>query len=248
MTANAKSRDLVSAEKNKKPELPKDEKRSEDRRSRKTRHALREALAQELRLHSKDKLTVSALTERADLSRRTFYAHYKDVPSFVESCTSELLDELAQVLDTVGETTLDELYEALGKGEGYPGALAVFEFMKENAAIMQAILGEHGTPSFQAQLKELIINHFSERFMQGIDPRALGPLFDYYVTYSVSAQLGVVERWLKKGLKESPAEMARIATAIMFARPGDLYGRSFDDQPLNLITIVEQLKGELDVA
>ena len=206
------------------------EKSKQDKRCERSKRALCEALACELNECSQEKITVSSLVERADLSRKTFYAHYKDVPDFIAQCTGDLLDELHAVLDAVKQTNLDELFCALAQGEPYPGAEAIFVFMKENATIMQAILGSNGKAAFQQRFKELIIEHLSERFLFGIKPEIMGNLFDYYVAYSVSAQLGLAQLWLEKGMPETPAEMARIATAILFARPGDFYGRSIETE------------------
>ena len=57
---------------------------------------------------------------------------------------------------------------------------------------------------------------------------ALGTFFDYYVTYVVSAEVGMIQRWFERGLTESPEAMARIMTVLAFVRPGDLYGQPID--------------------
>lgn len=52
-----------------------------DRRSLRSQRALRQALASEL-AESGDlsRINVASLTERAGLTRRTFYSHYRDIP------------------------------------------------------------------------------------------------------------------------------------------------------------------------
>ena len=67
------------------------------------------------------------------------------------------------------------------------------------------------------------------RALDGLDLRALGPLFDYYLTFAISAEVGVLLRWLDGGMRESVPTMARLMTALMFVRPGDLY-----DSPIEL--------------
>lgn len=66
------------------------------------------------------------------------------------------------------------------------------------------------------------------RAQTGILGLALGTFFDYYVTYVVSAEVGLIQRWFERGLTESPETMARIMTVIAFVRPGDLYGQPID--------------------
>ena len=212
---------------------------STDRRTLRSRKALVEALAEEVLENGLDGLTVAALTDRADLTRRTFYTHYRDVAHLVESSEAELLDELARTQAAVRGTTLDDLYEALRRGEPYPGAIELLEFVKANALYMQALLGPQGDPSFQLKMKQAIRDGFTGRLLDGIDLRVVGPLFDYYVEYVISAQLGIVQRWLETGLVQSPREMARIVTHIMFLRPGDLYGRPIEQNAPDFLDLAD---------
>lgn len=215
-----------------------------DRRSKRSRALLREALALEIEAVGIENLTVSGLTERADLNRRTFYSHYRDVYDLVEQCQQEMLDELGELLAQVKGTTLDGLYAALMRGEGWPGAEIVFTFVRDNAQFMSAMLGVKGDPLFQAHLKELVVSQFYERLMTGIDDHVYGTLFNYYVEHSISAQLGVLQRWIETGMKESPAYMARVATALQFIRPGDLYGRPIENEPFALLQLFSGMRGE----
>lgn len=54
------------------------EDRSEDRRVRKSKKALEEALIRLLAKKTITEITVTELTEEADIHRGTFYNHYKD--------------------------------------------------------------------------------------------------------------------------------------------------------------------------
>ena len=56
----------------------------------------------------------------------------------------------------------------------------------------------------------------------------MGPFFDYYLTFAVSAEAGVLTRWLTGGMRESVQTMALMMTALTFVRPGDLYGKTID--------------------
>ena len=50
-------------------------------------------------------------------------------------------------------------------------------------------------------------------------------LIDYYLTFVISAEVGVLVRWLSTGMQEPVGIVARMMTAMLFVRPGDLYGR-----------------------
>ena len=68
----------------------------------------------------------------------------------------------------------------------------------------------------------------ADRMKTGIFPGVLGAFFDYYLAYVVAAEMGVVQRWFARGLREAPETMARIMTVAAFVRPGDLYGKPID--------------------
>ena len=50
-------------------------------------------------------------------------------------------------------------------------------------------------------------------------------LFGYYLTFAISAEVGVLLRWMRSGMEEPAHLMACVMTALMFVRPGDLYGK-----------------------
>ncbi len=88
---------------------------------------------------------------------------------------------------------------------------------------------------FDRRVREVV----SDRALDGIDLRALGSFFDYYLTFAISAEVGVLIRWLEGGMRESVGTMARLMTALMFVRPGDLYGShiEFDIPSFALATL-----------
>ena len=93
------------------PPRPSAPPRPADRRSLRTRRALRDALAAEIRsAGGLDRVAVTALAERADVTRRTFYSHYKDIPDLVEQSEDELLEGLVEHVRAISLTSLDELY------------------------------------------------------------------------------------------------------------------------------------------
>ena len=203
---------------------------STDRRSVRTRRALRHALAQEIAATGDlSRVTVTAVTERAGVTRRTFYSHFKDIPDLVNQIEGETLAELRAPLALLATCHLDELRAALAHGDPAPGAEALLAAVRDRADYLRPLLGNGGDPAFAERLKSLAHDVLSTRATDGLDLRALGPFFDYYLTFAISAEVGVLLRWLDGGCAQSPATMARLMTALMFVRPGDLY-----DNPINL--------------
>lgn len=88
-----------------------------DRRARRTRRALREAFVTLVLERGYDRLTIEDITQRADVARPTFYAHYSHKEDLLTAVFTELVEDLASRLAfeggpwTVVRTSLvEELY------------------------------------------------------------------------------------------------------------------------------------------
>ena len=191
-----------------------------DRRSLRSQRALRQALASEL-AESGDlsRINVASLTERAGLTRRTFYSHYRDIPDFINQIEDGLLAEIRERI---------ELITAAQLPEPAPGSVELLRYLAANRDLIGSLLGPGGDPAFIKKIIDTAREAVVPRAQTGILGLALGTFFDYYVTYVVSAEVGMIQRWFERGLTESPEAMARIMTVLAFVRPGDLYGQPID--------------------
>ena len=195
-----------------------------DRRTRRTRLALRDALAEEIAATGDlSRVTVTAVTSRAGVTRRTFYSHYKDIPDLVNCIEKETVTELRPLVAQLSQVHLDELADAINHQEPCPGSQEILSYFKERGSYLRPLLGEGGDPAFSQRIRSMVHEVVAGRALDGIDLRAVGAFFD------ISAEVGVLLRWLEGGMRESVRTMARIMTALMFVRPGDLY-----DSPIEL--------------
>lgn len=200
-----------------------------DRRSLRSQRLLRQALADELNSgQDLSGVTVAALTERAGLTRRTFYTHYRDIPDFIDHVEGEILDELRTRIARISAADLPSLYRNIDALEPAPGSVELLAYLKRDGAVIGALLSPQGDAAFVQRIQAIARETVAERMRNGIFPGVLGTFFDYYLSYVVAAEVGVVQRWFADGLVESPETMARIMTVIAFVRPGDLYGQPID--------------------
>lgn len=121
------------------------EERSEDRRIRKTKKALRAALVRLLSKESIAEITIKELTDEADVHRGTFYHHYRDAFDLKEQVEEEIGQELDEVLSSVPES--DGAFELL---------LRVLRFLEENRDVAKMLASESGCPKLMEQLCEKI--------------------------------------------------------------------------------------------
>ena len=78
-----------------------------DRRVRRTKARLRQALAQLLLEKDLSSITVRELTDLADVNRGTFYTHYRDLYDMLEQMEQEMFQELEDMLDSYASDILN---------------------------------------------------------------------------------------------------------------------------------------------
>ena len=120
-----------------------------DRRSLRSQRALRQALASEL-AESGDlsRISVASLTERAGLTRRTFYSHYRDIPDFISQIENGLLAEIRERVELITAAQLPDLYRNIDELEPAPGSVELLRYLAANRDHIGALLGPSGDPAF----------------------------------------------------------------------------------------------------
>ncbi|HIV67955.1 MAG TPA: TetR/AcrR family transcriptional regulator [Candidatus Butyricicoccus stercorigallinarum] len=79
----------------------------EDRRIRRTKRLLRQALAELMNEKEFKDITVKEITDRADLNRGTFYFHYTDTYDLREKIEDELVRDFKAVISSYSPTPED---------------------------------------------------------------------------------------------------------------------------------------------
>lgn len=151
-------------------------------------------------------ITVRELTQRAGLSRGTFYFHYSDIFDLVSQLENEELERLNEVMDAV-LPRLDR--------EAPPEALvALYRYLAENAEGCSALLGPNGDPDFVVRVQELMANRGIGHKVQA---GAVTPQQRYLTEFCVTGSFGVVRAWLDGGCVQPPEEMAAVTWQAIHA-------------------------------
>lgn len=177
-----------------------------DRRIRKTRKQLKDCLISLLKTKRIQDITVRELTEMADLNRGTFYLHYKDVFDLLEQTETELLGKLNSVIQKHrAEELLDRPFNIFHE---------VYTLVYENASLVEILLGENGDLNFLNRMKQIMRDKCLHDWMEVF--RAGNPaIFDAYFSFIVSGCVGLVQYWLKTGMKETPQQLARLTEQVI---------------------------------
>lgn len=121
---------------------PKPVKEELDRRVRKTRQQLRDALINLILESGWESISVQDICARADVGRSTFYVHFADK----EELLLTGLEELHSVLD-------QQRVQAKGSFAFVDGLV---EHAKEKARLLRALIGKRSSPNIQRRFREVV--------------------------------------------------------------------------------------------
>lgn len=170
-----------------------------DRRARRTRQTLRRGLIRLLAQKPVEQISVRELTELCDLNRGTFYLHYSSVPQLLEEMEQEVLDEMDQVLADMEPPGVSPMKSALTRA---------FAFLSERADFCSVMLRQGGNRPFILRVQQVVRARCLPQWMQVAGGSSVQ--LEYYLSFVLAGSIGIIERWVEGGLRESPAQMAAL--------------------------------------
>ena len=178
----------------------------EDRRVRRTRERLRESLLALLGEKDLRAVTVKELTDRADVNRGTFYAHYRDIYDMLERMEEELFEEFTALLDAYTQADLERGLEPILRD--------VFFFVDRHAMLCLRLMAGDQENVFFQRLRREIHRRAMEEWGE-LYGFAAAPDGERQLAFVVSGAIGMVQSWLTDGRKEPPEDMAALAGALI---------------------------------
>lgn len=182
------------------------EEKKVDRRVRKTKKQLRLALTKLLQEKPIKDITVREIAEMVDINRGTFYLHYKDVYDMLEQVEAEMFEEFNQLLNQGGTPVSVE--------NPFPILNDIFHFFSRYSDMTIALLGPNGDHAFVNRLKQEVRDKCFQEISSACQ-EADTERFAYFYEFIVYGCIGLFQRWLETGMRESPEEIARLAERII---------------------------------
>lgn len=172
-----------------------------DKRIRKTRQAIRDALFQILAEKSADKITVAEIVRKADINRSTFYFYYEDVNDLFRQTETEVFETF--VRDIVATDF------AFSEKKDFVAYLTKYlEFCRKNDVVCRFVTANgcnnEVANKIRAELKKTIPN--SRGIYPETDPRY------YLTTFAISGFLYSIMEWMDDGMRIAPEIMADFLT------------------------------------
>ncbi|MEU0633734.1 TetR/AcrR family transcriptional regulator [Streptomyces sp. NPDC005989] len=172
-----------------------------DRRVRRTRAALRQALVELVLERGFHAITVEEIAERADVGRATFYAHYRDKEDLLVGIVRDLADDRDRLLPAVRQA----------HAKGFTGLPVkyIFEHAEQEKPVYRVVLRGEGDGRALREFTDLIRTHAEAAFRArteqlGVTPRI--PL-DVVARAWTGELIGLLTWWVENDTGYSAAEI-----------------------------------------
>lgn len=153
-----------------------------DRRSLRTRTALRDALLGLIAERGWDEIAVQDLCERANIGRSTFYLHYPNKDALLQGSLGDLQAELQRQ----ARERSNNSSSSTGAWKGFHFALGLIEHVYEQRKVLRGMIGRRSSHVVQRRFREMVIHLIADEL-----PVSTG---------NVSSE--AVARWLAGGFVE----------------------------------------------
>lgn len=152
-------------------------KTSNDRRFKKNKKEIRRAFIDLVIEKGYDKLTISEITERADINRMTFYSHYESIEDIFHEFCDDMEADIASAISNEKDFDIDRLFKLLN------------ELMNEEIDFYRLVAKDNRMALFRAGFKEVISKLIRLDLNQGsnesrINRLITGDLIAVCITYS----------------------------------------------------------------
>ncbi|MDR0313750.1 MAG: TetR/AcrR family transcriptional regulator [Treponema sp.] len=181
----------------------KDDNLQQSRKTRYTRMVLRDSLAELMKEKSILRISIKDICERADVSRSTFYAHYKDQYDLLQQIQEETI------------VNIEKLLEKYNDDISRDGTMRMLEellrYIADNGPSIQGLLSENGDINFQKKIigftrREEVLKYVTDRFDEKTQ--------EYASVFMVNGSIGLIQQWFKNNMDVPVSEMVKLFLKI----------------------------------
>ena len=175
---------------------------TQDRRIVRTKRQVELALIRLLHNKNIHQISIRELADEADITRATFYQHFRDPYEVLEIMQNRILDSVQEII-----------YETTG-GDSYGFFIRLFEYLNNDEVRAEVLSFDSGNGTGYERIGYCIHNNYMLRWGQKFTPDQAAN-YKYYRYYIVFGCIAVVSNWINDGKIETPEQMARIANTLL---------------------------------
>ena len=152
-----------------------------------------------------EKVSVSAVCERAGYNRATFYLHFKDIYDLLESIESRIANGMTACV----EACMQRLAADTSKLALMAALKDVIAYYERNRRYIVVLLGPKGDPAFTVRLKDALKPLWRRYVIQDAGQHTEQEL-DLMLEYTLAGTLFMISRWLADPGDIGAVEMGKL--------------------------------------
>ena len=184
--------------------------KKEDRRVRRTKKLLTQALTELMQQKQVKEITVTELTDLADMNRGTFYLYYKDIFDMLEHIEDSMFQALNEILERHKKENVVQKTEPILRD--------ILGFIEENQDMVRVLLSPHGDMNFLHRLND-VLREKCLQFVRRVAPEEGEARFDYQYSFVVFGTAGLIRAWVNRNCAEPAEPIAQMAGKMIRAIP-----------------------------
>jgi AcrR family transcriptional regulator len=194
-----------------------------DRRVRRSRRALREAFVALVLEQGYNSVTIEALTERADTSRATFYAHFHDMEDLLRAVVGDLVADLATEAESAVTTSR---HDPIAQGSG---VVTFCRHVDANRDLYRVALSGAGNGQGRATLTAAVTAAAERVFARIVSEMGASPRREVSLVARswAGACITLIDHWLQMEQDLSADEFSSLIAPLLLEGP--LWGLGLDD-------------------
>jgi AcrR family transcriptional regulator len=182
--------------------------KSIDRRVKRTRHALQDALINLILEKGYDTVTIEEITDHADLGRTTFYLHFKDKEELLLHAIDNICDDfikkhqsLIKLVD-ISQDAIHRLRPNLDKRILYQ----IFAHARENADLYKVMMRGEGGAMVSQRFGNIIKEETVKR-LEGVKRLEIKVPLEVFAVHFAGTLMAMVTWWLEEDMPHPIEEM-----------------------------------------
>jgi AcrR family transcriptional regulator len=177
-----------------------------DRRCRRTKNAIKNALLKILKRKNLNKITVSELVELADVNRKSFYNHYSDMKSVLSELEDDFVERVFSLMNR--ENLMLDINE--------PGVFIkkLTLEIENNSEFYQLLVEAKAYSNLGQKMKKCLRQHLKKVALKELVNLNA---FDVYADFMMSGIISVYENWFHSKRELSIEEISDLICEIVVA-------------------------------
>jgi AcrR family transcriptional regulator len=182
--------------------------RKENRKTRYTKMVIRDSLIELMKQRPITDITIKEICALADVSRPTFYAHYRDQYDMLKS----IEDETFAYFETV---VFANTAKKLSKREIALLIENVLQYIENDSNSVKVLLSENGDINFQRKFFHRFITYLQHVIKHYSEKTSDEGKIEYFSVFMVHGIIALVHHWVKNNMSIPKNELAKMLVELI---------------------------------